>query len=53
VKFWEEAIKINIRLTKIRVIHMEKHGIGKSAMDEKSNLVKSEKKLKDWRIENK
>ncbi len=31
---------------------MEKHGIGKSAMEEKANLVKSEKKLKDWKAEN-
>ncbi len=31
---------------------MEKHGIGKNAMDEKAILLKAEKKLKDWRADN-
>ncbi len=47
VKFWETQLRNAIKETKIRVQHCEKHGIGKSAMQEKERLLKSEKKLKD------
>ncbi len=52
VRFWENAIVKNEKLVKIRILHMEKHGIGKNAMEEKANLLKVQKKLKDWRIDN-
>ncbi len=50
VKFWEEAIKKNEKLVKIRIKHCEMHGIGDTAIKEKANLLKTQKKLKDWRL---
>ncbi len=52
VKFWEEEIKKAIKITKRRILHCEKHGIGDNAMKEKVTLQKQEKKLKDWRLNN-
>jgi len=52
VKFWEESLKWNIKELKIRVAHMEKHGIGNTAIKEKAMLSKVEKQLKDWKIDN-
>ncbi len=40
VKFWELAINEAIKTTKRRITHMEKHGIGASAMEEKKILQK-------------
>ncbi len=53
VKFWEIAIRKNIKLVKIRIKHCEMHGIGKSAMEEKENLKKTEEKLVKWKDKNK
>ncbi len=49
VKFWENELKNSIAVTKERIKHMEKHGIGKSAMQEKATLLKQQKQLEDWR----
>ncbi len=37
----------SIKITKFRIKHHEKHGNGKNAMDDKTILLKQEKKLKD------
>ncbi len=42
---WDNEIKAAIRLTKIRIKFCEKHGIGASAIQEKSILKKQERKL--------
>ncbi len=49
VKPWDELIKKGIRITKYRIAHMEKHGMGSSAMEEKNILKKQEraKQLRD------
>ncbi len=53
VKFWEEAIIKNIKLTKIIIKHCESHGIGKAAMQAKENLRQTEQKLIKWKDKNK
>ncbi len=47
VKFWEEAIATNERLTKARIKHAEEHGLGAIAMEEKARLLKVQKKIKE------
>jgi len=44
VKYWDEQIKKGIALTKMRIKHMEKHGMGTNAMQEKARLKKQERK---------
>ncbi len=41
--FWDEQIDIGIKLTKARIKHLEKHGNGDTAMQEKRILVKQER----------
>ncbi len=50
VVWWDEQLKKSIKLTKFRIKHHEKHGNGNVAMQEKSQLIKQEKKLKDRKI---
>ncbi len=45
VKFWEVELKNAIAVTKFRIKHMEKHGIGVPAMQEKAILKKQERQL--------
>ncbi len=40
---WDIAVDKGIKLTKIRIKHMEKHGMGTEAMKEKSILKKQER----------
>jgi len=49
VRYWDIQIEKGIRLTKMRIKHCEKHGMGETAMREKSILQKQErhKKLRD------
>ncbi len=47
VKPWQEARKKGIALTKYRIAHMEKHGVGNTAIEEKRILVKQQRKSKD------
>jgi len=49
VRPWDEAIIKGIALTKSRIKHMEKHGMGDSAQKEKKILQKQErhKQLRD------
>ncbi len=47
VKWWDIQIDKGIRLTKIRIKHHEKNGVGKSAMEDKARLVRQEKHRKD------
>ncbi len=50
VKFWEVLLDKSIKTTKRRIQFCEKHGIGDTAMKEKSILKKLERKkelLKD------
>ncbi len=43
VKYWEKQIEIGIKLTKFRIQHCEKHGLGDTAMREKAILKKQER----------
>jgi len=43
VKFWDVQIEKGIKLTKMRIKHMEKHGMGAEATKEKSRLQKQER----------
>ncbi len=43
VKFWDVEIDRAIKITKMRIKHMEKHGMGKNAMQEKEILKKQER----------
>ncbi len=47
VKFWDEELKKSIAVTITRIKFMEKHGIGKAAMEEKAILQKQQKRQKD------
>ncbi len=49
VRFWDAEIDKGIRITKYRIKHLEKHGDGSSAMQEKNILKKQErhKQLRD------
>jgi len=52
VKPWSIAIDKGIKLTEFRIKHMEKHGNGDSAMQEKQILKKQKrhKELRDAKI---
>ncbi len=43
VKVWDIAIDKGIALTKMRIKHMEKHGMGDSVQKEKRILQKQER----------
>ncbi len=43
VRPWDEAVLKGIKLTKIRIKHLEKHGMGSEAMKEKNILKKQER----------
>ncbi len=43
VKFWDVQIERGIKLTKFRIKHMEKHGMGAEAIKEKARLVKQQR----------
>ncbi len=49
VRYWDIQIDKGIKLTKYRIKHCEKHGMGETAMREKAILVKQErhKKVRD------
>ncbi len=47
VKFWEKELNNAIALTQMRIKIMEKHGIGKAAMEEKAILQKQQKRKAD------
>ncbi len=49
VKFWLMQLEKSILKTKDRIKMMEKHGVGKSAMQEKATLQKQQKKLEDMK----
>ncbi len=44
VDFWDAELERAIKLTKSRIAHCEKHGMGKNAMDEKKILQKQQRK---------
>ncbi len=52
VKPWDDAIEKGIKLTKMRIKHMEKHGMGDSVINEKRILQKQErhKKVRDEKL---
>ncbi len=43
VRYWDKQIEIGIKLTKMRIKHLEKHGNGDTAMREKDILKKQER----------
>ncbi len=43
VRPWDEACTKAIKLTKIRIAHLEKHGDGSEVMKEKTRLQKQER----------
>ncbi len=49
VRWWDSQIDKGIKLTKMRIKHMEKHGMGDSVQAEKFRLKKQErnKQLRD------
>ncbi len=49
VRYWDVQIDKAIAVTKMRIKHMEKHGMGAMAMQEKQRLVKQirNKELRD------
>ncbi len=47
VKWWDVQLDKGIKLTKIRIKHHEKHGVGKAAMEDKARLVIQEKAKMD------
>ncbi len=49
VRYWDIQIDKGIALTKMRIKHMEKHGMGASAMLEK-NILKKQERHKELRI---
>ncbi len=50
--FWSDAIDKGIALTKYRIKHMEKHGVGNTAMKEKEILKRQErhKQVRDEKL---
>ncbi len=42
VRPWDESVDKGIKITKMRIKHMEKHGMGDSVMQEKAILKKQE-----------
>ncbi len=46
VRWWDAQIDKGIAITKYRIKHLEFHGDGKSAMEEKSRLLKQERHKK-------
>jgi len=46
VRWWDIQIEKGIKLTKMRIAHCEKHGMGDTAMREKSILKKQERHKK-------
>ncbi len=47
VNWWAKQREESIRVTKYRIAHCEKHGMGDTAMKEKASLKKQEKHHKD------
>jgi len=47
VKFWPEHIETAIKKTQKRILHMEKHGLGTAAMEEKHKLDIQKRLLKE------
>ncbi len=45
VGFWDRALAQERLVTINRIKHMEKHGIGNTAMEEKARLKKIERKI--------
>jgi len=45
VDFWRRELEKSIKNTKMRVKHMEKHGVGDTAIKEKIILKKQERQL--------
>jgi len=43
VKYWDIQIEKGIALTKMRIKHMEKHGMGAQVIKEKARLVKQQR----------
>ncbi len=43
VRFWDIQVEKGIKLTKMRIKHMEKHGMGSNATKEKARLQKQER----------
>ncbi len=43
VRWWDIQIDKGIALTKMRIKHMEKHGMGDSVISEKARLKKQER----------
>ncbi len=52
VKPKDELLDYAIKNTKMRIKHMERHGMGKNAMEEKAILQKQER-IKQLRLERK
>jgi len=50
VKWWDKQIEIGILLTKQRIKHCEKHGMGDCAMQEKQ-ILKKQERAKQLRLE--
>ncbi len=53
VNYWDRERERAIKILKFRIQHHEKHGNGKVAMDEKSQLIKLLKLDKDMKDKNK
>lgn len=47
---WDDAVLRSIKLTKIRIKHLEKHGMGSEAMKEK-NILKSQERHKELEMQ--
>ncbi len=47
VKWWDVQLSRSIKITKMRIKHHEKHGVGKAVMEDKARLVIQEKALLD------
>jgi len=45
VRYWDEQIDRAIKITKYRIKHAEKHGMGAMAINEKQILQKQERQL--------
>ncbi len=43
VKWWQKYRDLNIKKTKARIAHMEKHGMGAMAVKEKARLQKMQR----------
>ncbi len=50
VKWWDKQIDKGIKITKYRIKHLELHGNGDSAMQEKA-ILKKQERAKQLRLE--